>query len=1223
MATIIGDDTDNILNGTKKGDVIVGGAGNDTLSGGGGNDTLYGGAGNDELYGQAGNDTLFGGAGNDMLFGGTGNDALSGEAGDDSLFGGRGSDQLDGGAGDDILYGDSDGVGSHGGVGSGGSRGAGSGGHGSAGGDYLNGGAGNDKVYTQAGDDTGVYSWTENLLLPPAHGKTTSTDLYDGGKGFDTLELHLTYGERAAAAAELTAFDKFLADNANPKGDGGPAFKFSSFDLTVSDWEQYNVVLENSGPVAGDDSATTDGDRAALLGNVLTNDSDVDHLDVLHVAAVNGVAGQVAMSVPGDNGGTFVINADGSYTFNPRSAFQHLAVGETAISKVSYTVMDLAGATDTATLTITITGSNDAATVSSSATPLTEGDAAAALNASGMLAITDPDSGEAHVVAQTHVQGAYGDFSINANGAWTYTGNGAHDELTAGQQVQDSFTVASQDGTASGTVTIDITGTNDAPVITAEDLTGGVTEPAGGASTPAPQTALAASYLTAGNVLVNGLGGASGFGESTLGRADDESTGAINLTSLFGATGINFFGNSYTSLFLNNTGNITFNSAFGNFSPSSIAAGVGRPIIAPFWGDVDTRASSAGTTLGGNSTGSNLLWYDLDSVNGVFTATWDDVGHFPQGQKANAFQVQLINEGNGDFDIVLRYEAINWTAGTSNGLGGRTARAGYNAQDAVHYFELPQSGNETQMLALPTLPGNTGIAGVDVFSVRSGQVGAGDLTDSGTIQFADVDLADAHLVSALGTPVGNVLGTLTAVLDHDTTGSGMGGQLTWTYSVASSATNYLAAGETRVESFTIALDDQHGGLVTRQIDVTITGTNDAPIVSATDVSGAVTEQVTPTGNLTDTGTISFTDVDLTDIHSLSAVTPGAGALGSLTASVNTDTTGTGLGGVVRWNYSVADAAVEYLANGQTKLETFSFNVQDGNGGTASRTVSVTITGTNDAPVISVVTTDSDAKTLNETNAALSSSGTLTVVDADLSDTVAASVVSVVASDTTTGLGSNDAALAAMLTLTPGPIDADAGDTHNLSWLFNSGNEAFDYLAAGEHLTLTYTVRATDSSAPLASDDQTLTITVTGTNDAPVVEAGDVTGGVTELVDGVVSRYANSVIAFSSQYSTSDWSADQLLGPPDTIKYGDIETAWAPLPRNGTQEFVAVGFATPVYANQVVVRETWGNGFVRQVDLLDVNNVLHTVWTGSDPSLPGSPVNFTIDFASTDYLVQGV
>ena len=35
-----------------------------------------------------------------------------------------------------------------------------------------------------------------------------------------------------------------------------------------------------------------------------------------------------------------------------------------------------------------------------------------------------------------------------------------------------------------------------------------------------------------------------------------------------------------------------------------------------------------------------------------------------------------------------------------------------------------------------------------------------------------------------------------------------GGQLTWTYTVADSAVEYLAAGQTKVESFTITLDDQ-------------------------------------------------------------------------------------------------------------------------------------------------------------------------------------------------------------------------------------------------------------------------------------------------------------------------------------------------------------------------------------------------------------------------------
>ena len=42
------------------------------------------------------------------------------------------------------------------------------------------------------------------------------------------------------------------------------------------------------------------------------------------------------------------------------------------------------------------------------------------------------------------------------------------------------------------------------------------------------------------------------------------------------------------------------------------------------------------------------------------------------------------------------------------------------------------------------------------------------------------------------------------------------------------------------------------------------------MITAQDLIGAVTEQVTPSGNLTDSGTITFTDVDLTDVHLVSA-----------------------------------------------------------------------------------------------------------------------------------------------------------------------------------------------------------------------------------------------------------------------------------------------------------------------------------------------------------------
>src|SRR3989441_7033190 len=81
----------------------------------------------------------------------------------------------------------------------------------------------------------------------------------------------------------------------------------------------------------------------------------------------------------------------------------------------------------------------------------------------GTLTVSDVDSAQSFA-PQTNVAGAYGRFSIAANGAWTYTANSAFDNLNFGQSISDTFTVASADGTTS-TVQVTINGTNDAAVV--------------------------------------------------------------------------------------------------------------------------------------------------------------------------------------------------------------------------------------------------------------------------------------------------------------------------------------------------------------------------------------------------------------------------------------------------------------------------------------------------------------------------------------------------------------------------------------------------------------------------------------------------------------------------------------------------------------------------------------------------------------------------------------
>ena len=80
------------------------------------------------------------------------------------------------------------------------------------------------------------------------------------------------------------------------------------------------------------------------------------------------------------------------------------------------------------------------------------------------MTVTDSDGADT-VQAQTDEAGTYGTFSIKTDGAWTYTLDNDKDEtdaLAAGATASDAFSIASADGTE-GTVTITVTGANDAP----------------------------------------------------------------------------------------------------------------------------------------------------------------------------------------------------------------------------------------------------------------------------------------------------------------------------------------------------------------------------------------------------------------------------------------------------------------------------------------------------------------------------------------------------------------------------------------------------------------------------------------------------------------------------------------------------------------------------------------------------------------------------------------
>jgi VCBS repeat-containing protein len=162
-----------------------------------------------------------------------------------------------------------------------------------------------------------------------------------------------------------------------------------------------------------------------------------------------------------------------SYTLDNARAATNALAGKAAAGDVfSVTVRDAAGASATQQARFAITGTNDAAVLGSATVSLVEGNTAAAISASGTLAIADVDSA-ATFVQQTGTQGSFGTFSIAANGNWTYTASSAHDEFQAGTVYADRFAVASADGTPAS-VTIRITGTAE-PVLLSTLETRGLT----------------------------------------------------------------------------------------------------------------------------------------------------------------------------------------------------------------------------------------------------------------------------------------------------------------------------------------------------------------------------------------------------------------------------------------------------------------------------------------------------------------------------------------------------------------------------------------------------------------------------------------------------------------------------------------------------------------------------------------------------------------------------
>ena len=220
----------------------------------------------------------------------------------------------------------------------------------------------------------------------------------------------------------------------------------------------------NDDPWAGDDSYTTDENSLLEVAapGLLANDSDPDASGVLTVSGVNTVGTR----------GMVTWNANGSFTYNPNGKFESLAVGKTALDTFRYTVRDGQGGTDTATVTVTVNGVNDAPVAADDAYA-TDEDTTLRVAVPGLLANdSDPDASDVLTVSGVDTSGMLGAVNWNGDGSFTYNPNGKFNELQAGDSARDSFTYTTRDGQGSvdtAWVTITVSGLPNNPPVANDD----------------------------------------------------------------------------------------------------------------------------------------------------------------------------------------------------------------------------------------------------------------------------------------------------------------------------------------------------------------------------------------------------------------------------------------------------------------------------------------------------------------------------------------------------------------------------------------------------------------------------------------------------------------------------------------------------------------------------------------------------------------------------------
>ncbi len=479
--------------------------------------------------------------------------------------------------------------------------------------------------------------------------------------------------------------------------------------------------------------------------------------------------------------------------------------------------------------------------------------------------------------------------TINADGTFTYDPNGAFDTLPQGQVTSDTFTYTLADGlgnSATATVTLTITNGNAAPVAQDDNVSGGLGSTING-NVLENDTDIEGDTLTV-----------TPLSQPTNGTLELQNTGLFSYSPDDGFTG-------------NDSFTYTVSDGNGGSDTATVSILVSGDNTEPIANDDPEANQSAFTTAKDVTfTTGNVLANDVPAAGATNLRV--------VGLNLAGTQGIVTNNTDGTFTY-------------NPGSAFNTLGPDQTATDSFSYTITDSSGTtDAATVTVTILGGNAGPVAVD------DPLGGNDL------QFtteADTPFITGNVLANDTDPEGDTLSTA-GVITGQTQGTAIDAEGGTFFYDPNGAFDALGDGQTATDTFEYRVSDGNGGLDTGTVTITVLGVNDAPSAADDGDTPGGLQQFTTSANQTfTTGSVLANDIDPDQADTLTIVgIDTSQTQGSVAISDN----GTFI-------YE-PDGGFEELAAGQSATDTFRYAVSDGNGGTDSATVTITIIGSNDAPI---------------------------------------------------------------------------------------------------------------------------------------------------------------------------------------------------------------------------------------------------------------------------------